>query len=286
MKKRFAALAFSILSAVIAFSQTNSVLIRDDDDFAGPVRSVQTEVVEFSRQNGEEVEKPRLLVQTRNYSSDGRQCETIFYKPDGSTLRKEVRLYNERGKWTEWNSFDANGLLVFRKINNFDETGRITVEVTLKGDGTLQQRKVLVWSPLRDRIDEIDTYNGDGDLIRKDVSHRDPLNRKLIWETEDSNGRRGKQTFDLTSGDPRRRIQESSGSDAKGSRTTTFTNSAAGQQVDNTIYNAAGAVVEQLPIKREYDSHKNIIKETHLRLKKGDETPEQLFILYNTISYY
>jgi hypothetical protein len=286
MKKHFAALMLNIVLASLTYSQTNAVLIRDDDDFAGPVRSVQTEVGLFSSQNGEYVEAPRLLVQTRNYSSDGRQCETIFYKRDGSISKKEVRIYNEQGKWSEWNSYDANGLLVFRKLNNFDETGRITVEMTLNGDGTIQQRKVLVWSPMRDRIDEIDTYNGLGELLRKDVSRYDYHNRKLIWDTEESNGRHSKQTFDLTNNDVRRRIQESVGSDAKGSVESTFTDSATGQQINNTVYNSNGGVVEKLPINREYDSHKNVLKETHLKLKNGDEKPEPLFILYNTISYY
>lgn len=286
MKKIFAALILNIFLSPLTFSQTNAVLTRDDDDFLGPVRSVQTEVVMFSRQNGEYVEGTRLLVQTRNYSSDGRQCETVFYKRDGSISRKEVRLYNEQGKWLEWNSYDANGLLVFRKLNNFDETGRITVEVTFNGDGTIRQRKVLVWSPMKDRIDEIDTYNGVGELIRKDVSRYDYHAGKLIWDTEESNGRHSKQTFDLTNNDPRRRIQESVGTDTKGSVESTFTDSATGQQINNTVYNSTGAVVEKLPISREYDSHKNVIKETHLKFKNGDETPEPLFILYNTISYY
>lgn len=287
MKKLFAASLLSMFLASLMFSQTSTARVRDDDDFAGPVSSIQTEVVTFSRQNGEEVEGPRLRVQSRNYSSDGRQCETIFYKRDGSVDRREVRQYNEQGKWVEWNGYDANGLLVFRKLNNFDETGRITSEVTLNSDGTIRQRKVLVWSPTRSGIDEIDTFNGVGDLIRKDVSHYDYQSQKLIWETLDSStGRRSKQTFDLTNNDPRRRIQAFDASDGKGSVTSTFSDSSTGQQVNNKIYDSTGTVIEQLPINREYDSHKNVIKETHLRIGKGEEKPETLFILYNTISYY
>ena len=286
MKKYFAASLLSMFFASLTFSQTKAALFRDDDDFAGPVRNVRTEVVGVSRQNGEYVEGPRVLVQTRDYSSDGRQCETTFYEPDGTMSRKEVRVYNESGKWVEWNNYDASGMLVFRKLNNFDESGRITVEMSLNGDGTIQQRKVIVWSPMKDRMDEIDTYDGEGTLIRKDVSHYDHRNRKLIWVTEEPGGKKGKQTFDLTNNDPRRRIQESVGADAKGSVASTFTDSATGQQIDNTIYDSTGSVVEKMPINREYDSRKNVIKETHLRAKKGDEKPEPLFVLYNTISYY
>ncbi|HKC64163.1 MAG TPA: hypothetical protein VKB86_11015 [Pyrinomonadaceae bacterium] len=286
MKRYFAALLLSTLLVSLTFSQTNAVLIRDDDDFAGPVRSVRTEAVSFSRQNDEYVEGSRILVQTRNYSSDGRQFETIFYKPDGSVRQKEVRIYNEQGKWTEWDGYDANGSLLFRKLNNFDQGGRITEEITLNADATIRQRKVLVWSPGRDRITEIDTYNSEGAPVRKDVSHYDYRNKKLIWNTEELGGRQGKQTFDLTGNDPRRRIEESVGSDVKGSVVSTFNDSAAGQQVNNTIYNSAGEAIEQLPINREYDSHKNVIKETHLVLKKGDEKPQPIFVLYNTISYY
>lgn len=286
MKKYFAASLLSLSLTSLTFSQTNAVLIRDDDDFAGSVRSVKTEVVGFSRHNGEYMEGPRVLVQTRNYSSDGRQYEAVFYKQDGSVAKKEARIYNESGKWVEWNSYDANGLLVFRKLNNFDEGGRITEEITLDSDGNIQQRKVIIWSPLKNRMDEIDTYNGEGALIRKDVSRYDYRNRKLIWITEEPGGKQGKQTFDLTNNDPRRRIQESIGSDAKGSVASTFTDSANGQKIDNTIYSSTRSVVVKLSINREYDSRKNVIKETHLRVKKDDETPEPLFVLYNTISYY
>ena len=286
MKKYFAASLLIMFFAALTFPQTNAVLFRDDDEFAGPVHNIRTEVVGVSVQNGEHVEGPRVLVQTRNYSSDGRQCETTFYAPDRSVSKKEVRIYNESGKWVEWNSYDASGSLVFRKLNIFDEGGRIIVEMTLNGDGTVQQRKVIVWSPMKDRMDAIDTYNGEGTLIRKDVSQYDNQNEKLIWVTVEPGGKHSKQTFDLTNDDPRRRIQESVGADSQGVVASTFTDSDTGQQIDNTIYNATGSVVQKLPVNREYDSRKNVIKETHLRAEKDDETPEPLFVLYNTISYY
>jgi hypothetical protein len=288
MNKHFAALILGLLLTSVAVSQTSTVLIRDGDDFRGPVHSVRTEVVLVSKYNGEYIEGQRLLSQVKTYSSDGRQCETLFYKQDGNQYKKDIFIYNEMGKWSEWDSYDANGLLVSRKINSFDEEGRITVEVTLNGDGTLQQRKVLVWSSTKNRILEIDTYNGEGEQIRKDVSQYDYRNKKLTWLSEEPGSRRSKQTFDLSNDDPRTRLQEYVGYSANGSvaSTHTFADNQAAQHIEKADYDANGSVISKMTENREYDSHKNIIKITQMRLNKEAGTSEPISIIYNTISYY
>lgn len=288
MNKYFAVLILSLLFNPSASSQTNPLSVRDDDEFRGPVRSVRTEIVSVSKQNGVYIEGPRLLVQTKNYSSDGRQCETIFYKRDESQAGKDVRIHNEAGKWTEWDRYDANGWLVSKRNNNFDEGGRITEELTVDANGVLQQRKVLIWSSMKDKIDEIDTYNGEGVLIRKDVSHYDYRSRKLIWDTEELGGKIGKQIFDLTNRDPRTRLEESVNYNANGSvaGTNTYTDTPTAQNVEQVAYDAKGSVAAEWKQDREYDSQKNVIKITRMRLIKETGISEPVSIIYNTISYY
>ncbi|MBA2731645.1 MAG: hypothetical protein H0U54_02005 [Acidobacteria bacterium] len=286
MSKHFFALIFSFLFASLTYSQTSTVLIRDGDDFRGSIRSIKSETVVVSRQNGEYIESQRVLTHIRNYSSDGRECETITYAPDGSQQKREVQVYNEMGKLVEWNSYDADGLLVRRKLNSFDEGGRITQETTLNGDGTVQQRKVLIWSSTKDKILEIDTYDGEGLQIRKDVSRYDNRNKKLIWLTEEPSQKRSKQTFDLNSSEPR--LQEYVGYNANGSAASTHvsSNTAPVQQIEKTNYNEDGSVQIKLTEHREFDSHQNRIKVSHLKLNKDSGVLEPLYITYNTISYY
>jgi hypothetical protein len=286
MNKHFFALMFSFLFASLAYSQTSAVLIRDGDDFRGSIRSIKSETVVVSKQNGEYIEGQRVLTHIRNYSVDGRECETITYSPDGSQQKREVQIYNEMGKLVEWNSYDADGLLVRRRLNAFDEGGRITQETTLNSDGTVQQRKILIWSNAKDRILEIDTYDGEGLQIRKDVSRYDYQNKKLTWLTEEPGQKRSKQTFDLNSSEPR--LQEYVGYNANGSTVATHisSNTAPIQQVEKTNYNENGSVQMKVTENREFDSHKNMIKISQLKLNKDSGALEPFFIVYNTISYY
>jgi hypothetical protein len=285
MNKYFSALLLSFLFATLAYSQTGTVVSRDGDDFRGLIRSIKSEAVVIAVQNGEYIEGPRRLTQTRTYSADGRECETIAYRPDGSLDKREVQIYNAMGKLVEWNSYNAEGILVRRRLNSFDEGGRIDVETTLNGDGTLQQRKVLIWSSAKDKLLGIDTYDGAGLLIRRDISRYDNQNKKLIWFTEELGQKRSKQTFDLNA-EPT--LQEYVGYNDNGSAANTHvaSNSAPVQQIEKTTYDKDGAVLSKFTENHEYDSHKNRIKISYLKLNKDNGAPEPLYIVYNTISYY
>lgn len=283
MSKYFAALLLSLLPASLASAQSNSISLRDGDEFRGPVRTVRTEMTRLSRQNGEDVEGPRVLVRVKTYSPDGRRGELIAYKPDGSQQYRDVYIYNDAGKLAEKDTYNETDTLTRKQVNSFDETGRLTAEIAYNGDETLQQRKLLIWSDSKDRILEIDTYDGAGTLIRRDVNHYE--NNKSIWLTDEPGGKRSKQTFDLN-GAPR--LQEYVAYDDNGSvaRKTEFSKESPVQHVEGTDYNADGSVRRKTSQTRERDSYHNVTKITDLVWDKETEAFEPRVITYNTISYY
>jgi hypothetical protein len=286
MRKYFASLLLSIFLASAASAQSNPISYRDGDEFRGFIRSVQTEHALVSRQNDEVIEGPRVLLQTRKYSPDGRRCETIAYQKDGSQRYKDIYIYNDAGKLAEKDTFNEQDVLTRKQVNSFDEGGRLIEETAFNTDGTLQQRKVFIYSSAKDRLLEIVTYDGNGMVIRRDVNSYDYQNRKSTWHTEEPDGTRSEQTFDLNAPEPR--LQEYISYNAGGAvaRTHVSSNDYPVHRIEGTDYNADGAIVRKESQNREFDSQRNITKITWLRWNKERETFEPFAITYNIISYY
>lgn len=286
MRKLFAALIVSLFIAPLTFAQSKRILYRDGDEFRGALKSVRVEVTTFSRQNGERVEGLRLLKQLKNYSADGRRCESITYQPDGGQFRRDVLVYNGAGKLAEKYIYDETDALLLKQVNSFDEDGRLTAETDFNGDETLRQKKVLIYSGAKDRILEIDTYDEKGVLFRKDINGYDYASNKSIWYTEKLDGTRDKQTFDLNSPEPR--LEESIVYHANGSvaRKEMSSKTSPVQRIEGENYDGDGALIGKTSVAREFDSHKNAIKVTLLMWNEKRGASEPLTVTYNTISYY
>lgn len=287
MSKYVVALILSLALASAALAQSNKTLFRDGDEFRGPVKSVRVEETVFLNQNGERLEGPRVLKQVRNYSADGRRCEMVTYQLDGSSqFRRDVFLYNDSGKLSEKRIYDEADALMLRQVNSFDEDGRLIAETNFGGDETLQQRKVLIYSSAKDRIIEIDTYDGKGVLFRRDVNTYDYAGNKSIWQTEKLDGTADKQTFDLNSPEPR--LEESIVYHVNGAmaRKEVMSGDSPAQQIEGENYDRNGALIRKTSVNREFDSHKNVVKTTQLRWSKKRGASEPHVVTYNSISYY
>lgn len=287
MRKYFATLMLCALLASSAAAQSDSrLLYRDGDEFRGPVRSVRTEVVKVSLRDGKIVEEgPRVLTQVKKYSADGRRCETIKYDGGGSQLYRDVHVYNEVGKLAEKESYDAADSLLRKQVNSFDEHGLVTLETLYAGDGALTQKRFLIYSAAKDRLLEIVTYDGAGEMIRREVNSQDAPPGKVVWHIEEAGGRRSEQTFDLNRVEPR--LEEAVAYRADGtvaSRDVTSSEEPA-QRFDETRYNEDGSVATKTIQRREYDSHRNVKRVNHLRWNQERGAFEPDAVLHNIISY-
>jgi hypothetical protein len=287
MRKYFAPLMLCVLLASSAVAQSDRRLLdRDGDEFRGPVRSVRTEVAMVSRTAGAAAaEGPRRLLRVRTYSADGRRCETVSYGDDGRQASRTVDVYNEAGRLAEKETYDADDALVLRQVNSFDEGGRLTSETLSAGDGTLKQKRFLIYSAAKDRLLEIVTYDARGVLTRREVNSDDPQNQTSVWHIEEADGRRSEQTFDL--GQPEPRLAEAVAYGAGGSVETLHTSSDEEpvRRLDDTSYNADGSVMEKTSQQVEYDSYKNVKRVNQVRWNKKSGALEPFAVLYNVITY-
>jgi hypothetical protein len=108
----------------------------------GPVHTIRDERVTFTKQNGDLVEGPRVLVQTMEYNEDGTKQEWTFYSPVGNVVIRRVETYDPDGRILETNNFQ-NGVLNNRVVSNYNEQKELIERVTYRRDGSVSGRTVF-----------------------------------------------------------------------------------------------------------------------------------------------
>lgn len=274
-----ATLLFAAL-AVSASAQQKAVERRQSDSFQGPVKSVRIEQATFRRVGGEPVETPRRLISFVNYAPDGKSREVVDYAPDGSVQYRYTYFYDDEGRDVETSQFDASDHLLRRSVY-IPQAGE---ELVYNGDGSLRERSVLVWGYDGRRVGTM-VYDGAGALKERHVGTRE--GGLSVWSVYRPDGTlKRRDTNTPNNGGPRRTVLQTYGADGSLVRRKVLDWDAA--TTEQRVVVEVGGDAAEVPTRatREFDSHKNLIKQTRYAWNKATGEYEPSEVTYYTITYY
>jgi len=108
----------------------------------GPVKSVTIYIAEFTRQNNEYREGPKMLSQAINFSPNQDSIEDITYSGDGTVHLREVFTVEADSTKSIIERFKANGQLRDRWLVTYDQDGKRTVAEGYDAGGKFLGRSV------------------------------------------------------------------------------------------------------------------------------------------------
>ncbi|HEX8500942.1 MAG TPA: hypothetical protein VF659_10165 [Pyrinomonadaceae bacterium] len=274
-----ASLLLAALAAPAAARQ-KTVEFRQGDALSGPIQSARLEQTTFRRVNGALVEGPRRLTSVSTYAPDGKRKEQVSYAPDGSPRAKYVHLYDDAGNEVEMSFFDGRGDLQMRRVYR-PAAGET---LTYNGDGSLRDRRVVVTRPDNTQL-ETRLYDGAGVLVERSVNERDA--KKSVWSTYRGDGTLKKRdTHSLDYGGPHHTESETFAADGVtpvGRRVSDADAAATDLRAVNEGHNPGPRRTRET---REYDSHRNLSKQTTFRWNEATGEFEPAAVTYYTITYY
>lgn len=283
MRKALFILGVQLLFAPLAHARQQAVMFREGDAMRGPVRSVRIERAEISSRGGAQVEGPRRLVLTADYSPDGKRVGRESYREDGSVRERSVEVFDDEGRQVEWSRHDAEGGLLDRRtyVRRGDE------RLEYGADGQLLERTVTTWNEARDGMVEVAVYDGAGALVRRDVNTLDKAARKSTWRSYGPEGRLVKQNVhSLNYGGPGRIEQTDYNADGTVAGVRVASSDPAAGELEAVERDAEGKPRRRTYEKREYDSQRNLMKLTDFRWDDAAERFEPVAVTYYTVTYY
>lgn len=273
-----ATLLLAALSAS-AEGQGKPVEFRQGDALSGPVKSARVERATYSRVGGELVEGPRRLVVVSNYTPDGRRKEYEGYAPDGSLRQRFVHVYDDAGREVEKFIYDGAGNLRTRVVQR-PEAGET---LTYDGDGSLRERRVVI--PGADGAQaETRLYDGAGALKERSVNMRE--GGASVWSTYGPDGKLLKrQEHTPGPAGEHRTVYQTYAPDGSvvGRRVSEVDAAVSDLRATNDSFNPGPRKTRET---REYDSRKNLIKQTTYALNEVTGEYEPTDVSYTTITYY
>lgn len=248
----------------------------------GPVHTIRDERVTYTRENGNLVEGPRVLLQTINYNEDGTKQERTSYNPDGVAIYRTVDTFDPGGRILETNTFSRGDVLNTRVVSNYNDQKQLIERVTYRRDGSVLGRTVF-----RRQGNQIESeswmYDANGGVVSQSKTTNDlpakradtiSINPESVVQTQSTTtvGPNGSREFTT---------EESNG----GFRREAIVPVGKGND-DRIIYNKDGTIKSKERSIREFDSYHNMIKTTHLTAT-GDSTDFQTIdVTYRTITYF
>jgi hypothetical protein len=143
MRRIFTALALPLLLLGLAAAQKGPD--RESENLLGPVRSVRSQMTEYSEgfskedTKGNEVERTiyddyGFLVgkEVHAHDADGNLVESVLSDPKGVVLDRQVYAYAD-GKLAEIVSHDGKGDVGLREVSAYDEDGRLSAVTYYEG---------------------------------------------------------------------------------------------------------------------------------------------------------
>jgi antitoxin component YwqK of YwqJK toxin-antitoxin module len=247
----------------------------------GPVQSIRDERVTFTKENGNLVEGPRVLLQTITYNEDGTKQEWTSYSPAGNIVYRRVEAYDPEGRILETSNFPG-GILNTRVVSNYDDQKQLIERVTYRGDGSLLDRTVFRGQG-NQRESESWSYDARGNITSQSKTTNDRPAKRADSIT--INPRGVVQTQSTVTDNPDGSVEfrtERSNGDFK---REVFIPIAKGSE-DRVSYNKDGTIKSKERFLREFDSYHNMIKQTHLTAKGDFSDFAPVDVTYRTITYY
>ncbi|HEX8141291.1 MAG TPA: hypothetical protein VF553_01770 [Pyrinomonadaceae bacterium] len=100
-------------------------------------------------ENIPEIEKPTyredgtlLYKDVFIFNNRERRSEWISYRADGSIQLRSIHLFNSQGRLTESRSYNASGILASWNVASYDENGNESESLSKKADGSLVHKSV------------------------------------------------------------------------------------------------------------------------------------------------
>ena len=276
-------LSASILLAALAAAasaQQKPLMFRQGDAFRGPVKSARIEHATFKRVDGVLVEGPRRLSVVSTYSPDGRRKEYEGYGPDGSVRTRYVHVYDDAGNEVELSMFDGKGDLQMRRVYH-PAAGET---LTYNGDGSLRERRVVTLRP-DGKLAEVRLYNGDGALKSRDVNTKE--GGVSVWSTYGPDGVLKREArHSLNYGGPHHTELKTFAPDGSPVWRRVSDVDAKVSDLRVTEDKGDGGPTRQTRETREYDSHRNLHKQTSFKWNAETGEYEPTSVSYYTLTYY
>ena len=284
---------------------------REQDPLFGPVKSVKTEVAEFTTKDGKSVEGARLRLHEVSYDARGNRVKRVDFSRDGSAAQTIVYNYDTEGRHTGYEDF-ASGLSTPRKhVYVLDQKGnRAEYKMIQPGGSAADERYVYKYDENGNKIAEElyhkaslvsrneNSYDNQGRLISQTIYNPDdsvsarigvsfgPDGKPLERFRHDGDLRtyRVRYTYDTkgrlaeveTTGSY---VESDFNSENYVTGKVVYVYKGKDQPKEMMIHNQDGSLRERLVFS--YDSRGNWTKKTIL---SGKETPRQ--IEYRTITYH
>ena len=245
----------------------------------GPVHTIRDERVTFTKQNGELVEGPRVLVQTMEYNEDGTKQEWTSYRPEGNIVYRRVETYDPDGRILEIDNF-PNGILNTRVVSNYDDQKQLIERVTYGGDGSVLDRTVV---RRQGNQTESWSYDSRGNITSQSKTTNDRPAKRADTISINPGGvvQTQSRVTDNPDGSVEFRTEQSNG----GFKRDVFIPIAKGSE-DRVTYNKDGTIKSKERFLREFDSYHNMIKQTHLTARGDSSDFAPVDVTYRTITYF
>ena len=276
--------AFLLVLIVIA----NPVLLRPQQTpkqrpgpflIFGPVHTIRDERATFKNDHGNFVEGPRLLVQTLEYNEDGTRQDRTSYTDENHPYRT-LDTYDPDGRILETKNF-RNSVLESRVVSNYDEQKELIEQLTYRPDDSIQDRVVFKRQGNQREVESW-SYDIHGNVVAQIKTIND-LSARRSQSISISPGRVSQieySTIDNPDGSREFRTEQSNGSFKRQVIT-----GVQGSE-DRVSYNKDGTIRNKERILREFDSHQNMVKETHLTAKGDSSDFTTDYVYYRTITYF
>jgi antitoxin component YwqK of YwqJK toxin-antitoxin module len=244
----------------------------------GPVHTIRDERATFKNEQGAFVEEPRTLVQTIEYNEDGTRQDRTSYG-EGNYVYRTLDTYDPDGRILETKHF-RGGVLAGRVVSNYDDQKQLIEQLTYRPDSSIQGRVVFKRQGNQREVESW-AYDIHGNVIAQTKTLNDlPAKRS---QSISINPRGVSQTESSVIENPDGswvRTEQSNGSFKR----QVIANGQGSE--DWILYNKDGTIKSKERIVREFDSHRNMIKETRLNAKgdSADFTPS--YVAYRTITYF
>lgn len=221
-----------------------------------------------------------------SYNARGDEIEARYFEPNGTPRSRHTYEYDDRNRKTSETNYDGAGAIKSRAVYVYDSCGRAGETLLYNGDGVLLTRRAIGRAAGSSNIAGNVTYDGAGNVLRRETNTRDAASGSSIWTRRDAAGEPvGSTTFSLD--DPQRHVVTEHNADGSlAVRRVMIGDSLRGSELQMIEYDPAGKVVRHKREAREFDAEGNIVKtiESYLNAQTGALEPR--VVIYRTITYW
>lgn len=243
---------------------------KEQERLLGRVKTVFIEFSKVTDQGGKWVEGPRTPWLSTTYDRQGNRIQEDQLYEDIELNFKSIFTYDPPGQIKEGVEYDYQGKLTFKWSYSHDPGKKIIEESRYETNGVLFSKSSY-------------HYDTDGNLIEETRLHSHSANDLKWVYLYDEAGRKVEESFYVVRAQGLLTAAEST-LDSK----IVFSYDAKGNLLEETRYDAAGAVKSKKSYRYEYDAAGNWIKQTAREwVNHADKTYfEPTEVTYRTITYY